>query len=226
MASAEVTRGVPERERTLPVPVALGGLWPDAGLVRGRVLACRGPAGTSLAFAAIADAVAAGSWLAVVSVPGFGVDAALGLGLDPARLVRVEVPDPARWVEVIAASLDGFDVVVTVPPVRLAAGAWRKVQARVRSTDAVLVTIGDHRVVTGDIELRTSRPMWLWARAHSHLLTRRLHVEVAGRRVPRPQSADLWLPAEQGGIASAERSDGDTANDATAHAPTTRRRAG
>lgn len=224
-ASAEVTRGVPERAPTLPVPAALGRLLPEDGLVRGRVLSCHGPAGVSLAFAAVVDAVAAGSWLAVVSVPGFGVDAALGLGLDPTRLVRVDVADPAHWVDVIAASLDGYELVVTAPPARLAEGAWRKVQARVRSKDAVLVTVGDHRVVTGDTELRTSRPTWTWARAQSHLLARRLHVEVTGRRVPRPRGADLWLPAERGGIASAEMSAADSA-DATAQAPTARRRAG
>ncbi len=200
MASHEVARGVPQLERTLPVPDALGRLLADASLVRGRVMSCVGPAATSLAFASVADAVASGSWLAVVSVPELGVDAALGLGLDLVRVVRVDDIDPARWVDVIAACLDGFELVITVVPRQLSERVWRKVLARVRSKDAVLVTIGEHRVAVGDTQLHTSHLEWTWARAHSHLLARRVHVEVAGRRVPQTRKADLWLPAESGGI--------------------------
>lgn len=167
-------------------------------------MSCVGPAAMSLAFASVVDAVASGSWLAVVSVPELGIDAALGLGLDPVRVVRVDVADPACWVDVIAACLDGFELVITVAPQRLSEGAWRKVLSRVRSKEAVLVTIGDHKVVSGDVQLRAFGPEWTWARGHSHLLARRLHVEATGRRVPQTRKADLWLPAESGGIELAD----------------------
>lgn len=204
MARHEVSRGVTQRERTLPVPDALGALLPEAALVRGRVMSCVGSAATSLALAVVVDAVASGSWLALVSVPELGVDATLGIGIDPVRIVRVDVSDPACWVDVIAACLDGFELVITVAPKRLSESAWRKVHSRVRSKEAILVTIGDHKVVSSDAQLRAFGPEWKWARGHSHLLARRIHVEASGRRVPQTRKADLWLPAESGGIELAD----------------------
>lgn len=209
-AVAGVTRGVQARERTLPVPAALDGLLPDGGLARGRVTSCTGPAAASLALAAVVDAVAAGSWLAVVSMPWLGVDAAAGLGLACERLVRVDVAEPARWVDVVAAALDGFGVVVTAPPTGVAEAAWRKVQSRVRSKEAVLVTVGPHRGATGDVTLRTARPEWTWARGGAHLRARRVDVEATGRRVARSRHASLWLPAADGGLAVAEERAGAT----------------
>ena len=78
------------RQRTLPVADPLVPLLPDGALARGRAVACRGIAATSLALALAAEATAAGAWLAVVDVPWLGVEAAAELGVPLERLVRVE----------------------------------------------------------------------------------------------------------------------------------------
>ncbi len=69
-------------ERTLPVPDALGGLFVEGGLVRGRTLACQGPAATSTALTPPPPLVAPagdglGAWMAVIDVPTVGLDAAM-----------------------------------------------------------------------------------------------------------------------------------------------------
>lgn len=216
-AIAGIAPGAQVRERTLPVPAALAGLLPGGGLARGRVTSCTGPAAAALALVAGVDAVAAGSWLAAVSMPWLGVDAAAGLGLACERLVRVDVAEAGRWVDVVAAALDGFEIVVTVPPAQLTEAVWRKVQSRMRSKDAVLVTVGDHPVAAGDVVLHTARPEWTWARGGDHLRARRVDVEVSGRRVPRPRSACLWLPAPGGGFTVADAHAGAAVVDGERH---------
>ena len=62
-------------------------MLPDAGLVRGRVVGCTGPAAMSLALALAARATVTGSWLAAVGVPMLGVEAVAELGVPLSRLV-------------------------------------------------------------------------------------------------------------------------------------------
>ncbi len=98
-------------ERTLPVLPALGALLP-AGLPRGATLAVSGSAGRSFAVALLAAASQAGSWVAVVGVPGFGWRAAAEVGLDLARVVVVDPVPPAVVPECLGALVDGFDAVL------------------------------------------------------------------------------------------------------------------
>ena len=111
------------RQRTLPVADPLIPLLPDGALPRGRAVACGGIAATSLAVALAAEATVAGAWLAVVDVPWLGVEAVAELGVPLERLVRV---DPGRadrhdgsWADLVAAVLDGFEVVITRVPQRV-----------------------------------------------------------------------------------------------------------
>ena len=81
-------------EQTVPVAPELASLFPERALVRGRTLACAGPAATSTGMAVVAAAVASGAWLAVVDVPTFGLDAASELGIALERVVAVSVGLP------------------------------------------------------------------------------------------------------------------------------------
>ena len=76
---------------------------------------------TSLALALAAGASQAGSWVAAVGLGSLGLVAAAELGVALDRLVLVADPGRERtgWASVVAALVDGFDVVL------VAAGHWR-----------------------------------------------------------------------------------------------------
>ncbi len=128
-------------------------------------MACGGIAATSLAVALAAEATVAGAWLAVVDVPWLGVEAVAELGVPLERLVRV---DPAAsseraahggsWADLVAAVLDGFEVVITRMPQRVNAAVLRRVQARVQAREAVLIAVGDPGPLAADITMEASTP--------------------------------------------------------------------
>ena len=158
------------RERLVPVHESLRPLFPDGGLVRGRVHACSGSGGTTMAMAMARDAVVSGAWMAVVDVDTFGVDAASELGVALERVVRVDTggdghtaddadavdrADPAvdpgrRWLEVMAAAVDGFDIVLATVPTawrtpegaRRASGGLRSLVARLQQRGSVVILTG------------------------------------------------------------------------------------
>lgn len=223
--AAVVAPTVHARERTLPVAAALIPLLPDGALVRGRTIACQGVAATSLALALAVEATAEGAWLAVVDLPLLGVEAAAELGIPLERLVRV---DPGRdagpaatsgattaatgWPDLMAAVLDGFDVVITRVPARVAAGTLRRVASRVQSRGAVVILVdksveGSVNGAAGlsiDLTMQATTAAWEGAAAgHGHLRARRVGVEAAGRRMPRTRRAELWLPGPGGAVAVA-----------------------
>jgi hypothetical protein len=99
--------------RVLPVPAELAGLLPWGGLRRGSTVSVRGS--TSLLLALLATATAEGSWAAVVGVPEFGLLAAAEFGVAVHRLALVPRPG-AEFPSVVAALLDGVDLVAAAPP--------------------------------------------------------------------------------------------------------------
>ena len=201
------------RQRTLPVAGPLIPLLPDGALPRGRAVSCRGIAATSLAVALAAEATVAGSWLAVVDVPVAGrrgggrarrAPRTAGARRSRRAAGRRESAHDASWVDLIAAVLDGFELVITRMPPRLNAAVVRRVQARVQAREAVLITVGDPGPLLADITMAASSPVWEgvehgWGR----LRGRRVAVSATGRRVPRPRRADLWLPGPDGTVATA-----------------------
>lgn len=194
-----VAPATPARERTLPAAEALRPLLPDGALRRGWVLGCRGAAAPSLAVGLAVEAVRQGAWLAVVDVAWFGIEAAAGAGLALERVVRVD-SGSAGWAEVVAAALDGFDLVLTVPPARLRAGVARRVRARVQARGAVLVTL-DQAMEGTDLVLSTSGERWDQAAGgHGHLRARHVQVDVTGRRAGRPTRLGLLLPGPSGAL--------------------------
>jgi hypothetical protein len=201
---------VPARDRAIPVEPALTPLFPDAGLRRGHVVSCGGVAARSLATAVVARAVAGGSWLAVVGVDGFGVEAAIEQGVAPERIVVVAAAGVGEWAERVAAAADGFELVITTPP-RGSDRVMRKLRQRLQARGAVLLAVPspdrvDPPSLEGDIELVTSEATWLGIDGgHGRLLARRVTIQSAGRRVPRPVTIDCWLPGPDGCVDVVQR---------------------
>jgi hypothetical protein len=177
---------------TLPVVDALQPLLPDGGLRPGWTTQVGGVGATSLALAFAAKA-SGSSWTALVGLPQIGLHAASELGVDLDHLVVV----PENTVEVFAAVIDAFDVVVSCPPPQRKAP---RIAARVRERDAVLLTIG--RIPDADLTIVGSAPRWYGIEdGHGHLAARTIDVSVTGRRAAaRPRHATLWLPDEDGEI--------------------------
>ena len=208
--ATRIASPIAARERYLPVDDALAALLPEAGLVRGRALGCSGPAAWSLAFALVARAVAEGAWVAVVGVPAVGVEAAGDLGVPLGRVVVVDVDGgPSVWAERVAAAADGFELVVTHPPVG-AERVVRRVRQRLQSNGVVLVAVDPATVPSMgcDLDLVTSRIAWHGiGQGAGHLVARRALVKVGGRRAPRPVERELLLPGPDGRVRECDGGD-------------------
>jgi hypothetical protein len=120
---------------SLPVPGQLAEVLPD-GLRRGATTAVLGS--TSLVLTLLAHACSGGAWAAVVGQPTIGLLAAAQAGVALDRLALVPRPgaDPAA---VLAALIDGLDVVVVGPEVALRDADRRRLSARARERGAVLL---------------------------------------------------------------------------------------
>jgi hypothetical protein len=194
------------RSRMLPVVDPLVDLLPDGGLVRGKAVACGGVAAMSLAVSLAVAATASGSWLAVVGVPTFGLEAAEEFGIALERVVSVDPGTaPKAWAELVAATFDGFEVVITRVPQRLNAVLIRRVQARLQAREAVMITLGPPGPFSVDVELHAGDPHWEGVMSGAgYLRGRRVAVTSSERRVPRPRQVSLWLPGRDGSIAIVE----------------------
>ena len=151
-------------EQLLPVEDCLAPLLPRAGLARGTVVGVAGSlAVTSLAVALVAPAVRAGSWVAAVGLDHLGLAAVEGLGLPLERLVLVAAPEPVQWAATVAALVEGFDVVLAGPPVRVRPVEARRLAARIRERRSLLVQVGwpAHRwPEEPELTLAVSRAHW------------------------------------------------------------------
>jgi len=194
------------RARTLPVLPGLTGLV-GAGLRRGATVTVAGEAGrgaTSLAFALVAAATSAGSWAAVVGLPAAHAPAAASLGVALERLALVpEAATLGHWPTVVAALLDGVDLVVAAVPPGLRAPDARRLVARARERGSVLVPLlppGASWVEGADVRLRVTASTWHGLDAgHGFLHARQVEVAAAGRGAAgREHSVHLWLPGHDG----------------------------
>jgi hypothetical protein len=191
---------VPASERTLPVHESLTDLLPV--LQRGSTVACNGRAGVSLALALAAAPSGEGAWVGVAGLPELGLRAAADMGVELRRLVMVNGDPP--WVDVLAAMIDGFDVILIGQRVgRLAQGAVRRLQARVQTRGVVMLTVGVP-ALGADLQLTADDDQWVGlGDGHGVATGRRVLVELSGRRMPRPRRATMWLPDASGGIVAA-----------------------
>ncbi|HUC35579.1 MAG TPA: hypothetical protein VMR97_00485 [Acidimicrobiales bacterium] len=206
-----------KRDRLLPVLGPLAPLFPGGGLQRGTVVAVDVAGGsyhhpelersaggaTTLAFALLAAASATGSWCAGVGTPHPGVLSMADLGIDLHHLVLVPRPG-AAWVEVTATLLDGMDVVLTLLPRSLRPATARRLAARARERQAVLVVLGRRTWWPQGPEVRLEPRDGVWhglGRGHGYLRARRVEVLATGRGVAaRPVGVALWLPGPSGGV--------------------------
>lgn len=187
--------------RVLPVRRELTGLLPHRGLRRGSTIAVsvgqpRRSGGTSLILALLAEASRAGSWCAVVGVPTFGAGAAAEAGIALDRLALVPNPGP-EWPTVVAALIDGVDVVVTAVPTTVSASVANRLAARARQRGSVLVPYG--RWDGADVTLQVVRGVWEGLGAGRGRLRRReVTVSARGRgAAARPKEIKVWLPGDE-----------------------------
>ena len=194
----------PAAQRALPVCPALTPLLPT-GLPRGSTVGAGLPRGDLyLLLAALAGPSGAGSWCAVVGLPGLGVEAAAAMGVDLERLALVPYPGE-RWPTVVATLLDGMDVVALGVSRAVRTGDARRLSARARNRGSVLVVAGDWPE-SPDLVLNAGPGTWEGlGHGHGHLLRRRVEVEVGGRRAGRPRRGELWLPSAGGGVEAVEQ---------------------
>lgn len=136
---AGLGRGAYSAERDLAAPApkvgALGAL--DVDLSPGSVVGVAGS--TALLLALVGSAGAGERWTAIVGMPDLGVTAATEFGVDLSRLVLI--PNPGvHSPRVLAALVDGFDVVVVGEAVSLRPGQRRSLLGRARGKRTTLFT--------------------------------------------------------------------------------------
>ena len=210
-----VQSNVLTHEQTVPVAAEFAALFPERALVRGRTLACAGPAATSTGMAVVAAAVAGGAWLAVVDVPTFGLDAASEVGIALERVVAVSVTSsaadsitsgasgalgPSSWVDVMAAVVDGFDIVLARVPADAAVGPLRRLATRIRQRGAVVILLGD--AIAGqdgampcDGVIESGGIVWSGLGVGFGALRQRtVELHMSGRRVPGRRQCRVTLP--------------------------------
>ncbi|MGI5148574.1 hypothetical protein ACQEVC_19710 [Plantactinospora sp. CA-294935] len=186
--------------RLLPVLPELAGLLPNRGLRRGSTVAvglghpARGGS-TSLMLALLAEASRSGSWCAVVGVPTLGAAAAADLGIELDRLALVPHPGP-EWATVVAALIDGVDVVVAAVPDTVSASVVSRLAARARQRGSVLVPYG--RWTGADVTLQVIRGAWEGlGQGRGRLRRREVTISARGRgAAARPKEIRVWLPGD------------------------------
>jgi len=192
------------RDRVLPVVPALGSLLPEAGLVRGSIVGCQGGTALSVALATVAEASAAGSWLACVGLPSLGLRAAEELGIALERLVMVADSadlSEASLANMMSALIDGFDLIVLRGTPAIGIATARRLQARLQARGAVLVVVGNPGPFICDVTITGLGSQWEGLGDGSgRLARRRLALSATGRRSPRVREIEVWLPGANGGI--------------------------
>jgi len=207
LALRETLTGVADRGRRhgappLPVSSALAPLLPE-GLRRGSTVNVAGS--VSLLLALLGTSSAEGAWCALVGFPLVSAEAADEYGIELSRLAVVPAPGPG-WATAIGALLDAVDGVATRPPAHVVPGDVRRLTARARSHDSVLVPFGADWP-GAEVRLRVREGQWegidVGEDGDGRLRRRRVVVTAEGRgRAAQPRTARLWLPAAGGGIDS------------------------
>jgi len=203
-----------DANRLLPVVPELRPLLSAGGLRRGTIVGVTlTPGGSSVLLALLAEASRAGSWCAVVGVPTLGVVAAAEMGIELSRLALIPNPGP-EWPSVVAALLDGVDIVVAAPPGPVATTVAGRLAARARQRGGVLVVVetgpASARCPGADVTLEAVHSKWEGLGSGRGRLTRRqLTVHARGRgAAARRRQVQLWLPTVSGGLEAAPASAG------------------
>jgi hypothetical protein len=198
-------------ERVIPVPGPLGELLPNASVPRGAVVGVEGIPGagaSSVALALAAAVTEVGEWAAAVDLDGsLGGRAAAeaGVALDRFAVVRPPPGGPNsrsgfpvdRWAAVVATLLDGMSLVIAELPRSVRAVDARRLVARAREREVILVPFGPVRVWGADttLRVRATGGAWPGLDAGSGVLGERtIRVQVDGRgAAARPRAGALVL---------------------------------
>ncbi len=185
----------PGLDQIIEMPSPLRELLPGQSLRRGSTVTVRGS--TSLLFAMLGAATRAGCWCAVVGMPDLGRLTAAELGVVLERLALVREPGP-DWPQVVAALVDGIDVVVVAAPAATPAVLARHLAARARQRSAVLVSSGEWPAA--ELTIEADHGVWYGLTGgRGGPRCRALTVVVRGRgAAERPRCASMWLPALTG----------------------------
>ncbi|WP_456786858.1 hypothetical protein [Cellulomonas sp. P5_C5] len=185
------TTGIITSERPpMAVPPPLAPILPE-GLRRGGTTVVTGS--TSLVLAMLAHACAGGAWASVVGQPTIGLLAAAQAGVALDRLAVVPRPG-LEAPTVVAALLDGMDVVVVGPEVVLTDAERRKLSARARDRGSVLLSTVDWPGAGVVLTVESGR--WTGVDAgEGRLRTHEIRLVRTGRgSAAVPRSLDLTLP--------------------------------
>jgi hypothetical protein len=182
---------VPDTTGLLPVDPQLAPLLPWRGLKRGATITAAGS--TSLLMLLLAGAMrGTDSWAAIVGMPQMGWLAAAELGMDMDRAAVIPEPGP-DWPTIVAALLDGVDLVVVQPPADVAPSIGTALAARARQKGSVLLTT--RAWPGGDLALEATERRWHGLQTgRGRLRYCELEVRSAGRgRAVRAKTATLML---------------------------------
>ena len=180
-------------ERVIPVSGPLGALLPGAALRRGAVVGVDGTLGagaSSVAFALAAAVTTVGEWAGAIDLDrslGGRAAAEAGIALDRFAVVRPppgETFPPDRWATVVAALLDGMSLVLVELPRSVRAADARRLVARAREREVILVPFGAAANWPADVSLRVRAVGGAWPGldAGSGVLGERtVRVQVVGR---------------------------------------------
>ncbi|MCU1445696.1 MAG: hypothetical protein JWP54_1354 [Cryobacterium sp.] len=178
------------------LPGGLAGLLPNGMLRSGVVYTVENS--TSLIMAILGAATTDGGWGAIVGLPDFGVEAALGFGIDLERLVLVPSPGD-QWLAVTAALVDVLPLVVVRPQRSVGAAEVARLGARLRQTGCTLLVAGTW--AQSEAALRVTGSRWEGlGTGHGYLSGRDLTVAVIDRNGPR-RTERLHLPDRAAGEA-------------------------
>ncbi|BCY10941.1 hypothetical protein [Actinoplanes sp. L3-i22] len=182
----------PDITRLLPAFDAIRPLLPWAGLRRGATVAVA--SSTTLLQLLLAAAMREGAWACVTGMPGFGVLAAAENGIPLDRLALVPDPGP-DWPSIVAALIDGVDLVAVRPPGPVSPAVAGRLAARARQRGTVLLPIGEWP--GADVTLRRTGQRWEGlGGGHGRLRTQITEVQADGRgRAARSRTATIVGPA-------------------------------
>jgi hypothetical protein len=197
-------------ERVIPVPGPLGELLPNAALARGAVVGVEGIPGagaSSVALTLAAAVTEVGEWAAAVDLDGsLGGRAAAEAGVALDRFAVVRPPPDGhsrgrfpldRWAAVVGTLLDGMSLVIAELPRSVRAADARRLVARAREREVILVPFGPARLWGADttLRVRATGGDWPGLDAGSGVLAERtIRVQIDGRgAAARPRDGALVL---------------------------------
>jgi hypothetical protein len=138
--------------------------------------------------------------------------------------VRLEhtalVPCPGeKWPVVVASLIDGVDLLLLGPGVKVRGAEARKLSARARERGVVMILLGVSRWPDApDIHLEICASRWDGlGSGHGRLVSRRVEVASTGRRAAaRQRRLSIWLPSPDGEVrACADAASGVVGEDGT-----------